>query len=68
MNDDDDKDEDKDVEAEGDKDVVLIVIIVLDVLNVLGKTRGLYQVPELSYETCSIWVSKYCIMYHSALQ
>ena len=57
-----DKDEDKDVEAEGDKDVVLIVIIVLDVLNVLGKTRGLYQVPELIYicHICRPYCCPYC--------
>ena len=33
--------------------VIVIIIIVLDVLDVLAKTRGLYQVPELSYRACS---------------
>ena len=49
--------------------IVLIINIldVLDALDVLAKTRGLYQVLELSYGACSIWVSKSCIMYHGAM-
>ena len=46
--------------------IIIIVLDVLDALDVLAKTRGLYQVPELSYGACSIWVSKSCIMYHGA--
>ena len=49
--------------------VIMIIVLdffdVFDVLEDLAKTRGLYQVPELSYEACSIWFSKSCIMYHS---
>ena len=46
---------------------IVIIIIVLDVLDVHAKTRGLYQVPELSYEACSLRFSKSSIMYYSAL-
>ena len=47
--------------------IIIIVLDVLDALDVLAKTRGLYQVPELSYEACSLRFSKFSIMYHSAL-
>ena len=46
--------------------IIIIVLDVLDALDVLVKTRGLYQVPELSYGASSIWFSKSCIMYHGA--
>ena len=47
--------------------ILLAIVIIIIVLDVHAKTRGLYQVPELSYEACSLRFSKSSIMYHSAL-
>ena len=44
--------------------VIDVVVDVLDVLDVLLKTTGFYQVPEVSYEAWSILVAKHSIMYY----